>query len=187
MRRSKTRTLEVMLFRALVTVLLTIPLRAIALEAGEFHLYGITKAGMAFDITPHFTEPFDHPANPVGDPESKRGFRSYFVRWGGCTEKADGQCISWKMLNRVGRCTVWLAPSYRISCASTPLPLSGATYAGEGLDESRVSGIADANKLYRSFLRKYDGARPVLAAVYRCTQGCSEALPATLIFLWLGD
>ena len=176
-----------MLCRALLVALLTIPLRATALEASEFHLYGINNAGKAFDLTPHFTEPFDNPSNPVGDPDSKQGFRSHFVRWGGCTEKAEGQCIGWKMLDRVGRCTVWLAPTYRISCAPGSLPLSGATYAGEALDESRVSTVPDANKLYRSFLRKYEGARPILAAVYRCTQGCKETVPATLIFLLLGD
>src|SRR5882672_1604305 len=182
-----------MLFRALIAVLLTVPLQAIALEAGEFHLYGVNKAGIAFDMTPNGD-------GSVGDPDSKRGFRSQFVSWVKpreisvlkpsrvCTaEDATGQCVRWELMHRVGRCTVWLAPSYRITCAAGGLPMSGVTYVGEKLDESSVSESADARELYKSFLRRYDGASPGPAAVYRCKEGCKDSLPLTLIFLWLGD
>ena len=186
-------TLEVMLMRFFTVVLLTVPLQAIALEASEFHLYGISKSRIAFDVTP-YGEDF------VGDPESEQGFRSQFVRWvkaGESTElkpsrvctamDATGKCIRSELMHRVGRCSVWLAPSYKVSCAPGQLAFSGVTYAGEKLDASIVSELADARELYRSFLRRYDGARPVLAAVYRCKVGCKDSFPATLIFLWLGD
>jgi hypothetical protein len=182
-----------MLFRALIAALLTAPLQAIALEAGEFHLYGVNKAGIAFDMTPYGE-------GSVGDPDSRQGFRGQFASWVKpreasvlkprrvCTaEDARGQCVRWELMHRVGRCTVWLAPSYRIACAAGGLPMSGVTYAGEKVDASRVGEIADARELYESFLRRYDGARPELAAVYRCKAGCKDSLPATLIFLWLGD
>ena len=182
-----------MLFRTLIAALLTVPLQAIALDAGEFHLYGVNKAGVAFDITPYGD-------GSVGDPDSERGFRSQFVRWvkaGEATEPkpsrvctaidARGQCVRWELMLRVGRCTVWLRSSYRISCDAGNLPLSGVTYSGEKLDASRVRTITHAHELYKSFLRRYNGARPVLAAVYRCKEGCADSLPATLILLWLGD
>lgn len=183
-----------MLIRALIAASLTIPSLALALEEGEFHLYGINKAGLAFDITPY--------KDWIGDPDKRQGLTSQFVMWVKpveasalnpkpdrvCTaEDSTSQCVRWEFMQRVGRCTVWLAPSYRVVCARDSLRLSGVTYAGEKLDTSRVRKISDAHELYRSFLRRYAGARPGLAAVYRCKEGCKDSLPPTLIFLWLGD
>ncbi len=178
--------------RVFAVALLTIPLQVIALEDSEFHLYGISKSGMAFDVTPY--------DDGAGDPSSKAGYASQFVRWVKAGETSAlkpnrvctardryGQCVRWKLMHRVGRCTVWLAPSYRVSCATDGQLFSGVTYVGEKLDESRVAKLADANKLYQSFLRRYGGARPILAAIYRCKEGCTDSLPATLLFMWLGD
>ena len=188
----QTKTLEVMMIRVFALALFTIPLQAIALEESEFHLYGISKSGMAFDVTP-----YDHGA---GDPDSNAGYTSQFARWVKAGEASPlkptrtctasdgyGRCVRWESMHRVGRCTVWLAPSYRVSCATDGQLFSGLTYVGEKLDESRVAKVADANKLYKSFLRRYDGARPDLAAVFRCKEGCTDSLPQALIFLWLGD
>jgi len=182
-----------MVIGVLTAALLTLPLQAIALDAGEFHLYGTSKSGIAFDVTPYGDD-------TAGDPESRQGFRSQFVRWvkaGEVSEMkpnrvctatdATGRCMRSELMHRLGRCTVWLAPSYKLVCTPGPLPLSGVAYAGEKLDASRVTELADAHELYMSFLRRYDGARPVLAAAYRCKEGCKDSLPATLIFLWLGD
>jgi len=179
--------------RALIAALLLVSLRANALDASEFHLYGHSKAGVAFDITPYGD-------SAAGDPESKRGFTSQMVTWlrAGdantlkpsrvCTAKdATGQCVRWELMHPVGRCTVRLAPSYEVVCADGRQPLSGAKYTGEGLDASRVGEKADVHALYEAFLRRHDGARPGLAAVYRCKEGCKDEVPATLIFLWLGD
>ena len=182
------------MLRVLLAALLAVPLRAVALDAGEFHLYGVNKAGIAFDITPNGED-------AAGDPESKQGYRGEYVGWVKgkeasvakpsrvCTAMdSRGQCVRWEQMYAAGRCTVWLAPDYRVTCAAgMPLPLTGITYAGEKLEASRVSKIPDAHRLYKSFLRRYDGARPILAAVYRCKEGCNDAVPATLLFLWLGD
>src|SRR5437773_12110525 len=63
-----------MVIGVLTAALLTLPLQAIALDAGEFHLYGVSKSGIAFDVTPYGDD-------TAGDPESRQGFRSQFVRW----------------------------------------------------------------------------------------------------------
>lgn len=183
-----------MIIRALIAALLIISPPALAIEAGEFHLYGINKAGLAFDITPH--------EGWVGDPDKSQGLTSQFVMWLKSEEtvtlnpKPDRictatdltrQCLRWEFMRRLGRCTVWLAPSYRVVCVRDGQPLSGVTYVGEKVGVSRIQKISDARKLYESFLRRYDGASPGVAAVYRCKEGCTASLPPTLIFLWLGD
>ena len=183
---------KVMLLRALLATALAAPLQAFAIDVDEFHLYGINKAGIAFDITTYAEV-------GVGDPMTKRGYTNNFVTWvkGNepalvnpsrvCTaDQGPGRCFRWESMYPVGRCTVWLAPSYKIACEKGGLPLSGVTYEGEKLDAKRVGKVPDAQALYKSFLRRYRGAGG-LGAAYRCKEGCSDSVPGVLIFLWLGD
>ena len=176
---------------SLIAVLLAFPVQAVALDSSEFHLYGINKAGSVFDITPYGDE-------SVGDPESEGGFNSQMVRWFKRQEVGDlqprtvctandavGKCVRRSFMQPVGRCTVRLKPAYTLSCESGAM--SGMTFRGEGLDATGLRAMPDADSLYKSFQRRYEGARPVVAARYRCQEGCKSTFPATLIFLWLGD
>ena len=86
------------MIRALTAALLTLPLQAIALDAGEFHLYGTSKSGIAFDVTPYGDD-------TAGDPESRQGFRSQFVRWvkaGEVSEKKPNRVCT--ATDATGRC-----------------------------------------------------------------------------------
>src|SRR3954466_244259 len=98
--------------RFLAAGLIVLPLSALALEPGEFHLYGINKAGLVFDMTPY-------QGGASGDPATARGFTSRFANWVKpgeatlikpqriCTgRQTPDECLRWALMHPAGRCSV---------------------------------------------------------------------------------
>jgi len=63
--------------------------------------------------------------------------------------------------------------------------LSGVTYEGRPVTDSQLDAYPEAKKLYRTFIKQYEYG--LLAAVYRCKNGCGPSVPPNLIFVWRGD
>jgi hypothetical protein len=70
-------------------------------------------------------------------------------------------------------------------CGKGNYSLSGVTYVGDPLDESKLDQAPEAKKLWRAFIKQYEYGE--LAAFFRCSEGCSESMPPYLILVWRGD
>jgi hypothetical protein len=161
------------MIRLLLSLLLLLPLGAAAFDPDEFHLFGVNARGEAFDITP-----FGGDEAAIGDPGKPGGIAGIFYNW---RALRDGKFKT----APVGRCRVRNGQKYAFSCEPGSGALAGTAYAGGRIDVRDLEGNADAEKLYDAWIAK--NVYGELAAYYRCTRGCSAAVPKSLIFIWFGD
>ena len=159
---------------ALISAVLLFPLRALALESDEFHLFGVTPTGAPFDITP-----FNEQTAAAGDADSEKGIVGIFYVWEPFgNPKATGEAI--------GNCRVRnTTTSYSFSCEPGKGRLAGTLYVGEKIDARTLKHYPEAQRLYDAWTKKMEYGDP--SAYYRCKQGCTNAIPKSLIFVWYGD
>lgn len=161
------------MIRLVLSLLLLLPLGAAAFDPDQFHLFGLNARGEAFDITP-----FGGEQTANGDPGKPGGIAGTFYNW---QSSSDGTFRS----APVGRCRVRNLQRYVFSCEPGNGALGGTSYAGGRIDVRDLERNADAEKLYDAWIAK--NVYGELAAYYRCTRGCSAAVPKSLIFIWYGD
>ena len=159
----------------LATALSLLPLRAMALDSNEFHLYGRSKNGGVFDITPFGPR---GELSTSGDPDQPEGIHGRFYRWRSL-RKDESSAV------QIGVCRVENRKPYTFSCKAGHGLLAGAVYEGEKVTSTSIKRNPEALTLYKQWLRSKAYGDP--AAFYTCKSGCTDAIPTSVIFVWYGD